>query len=653
MRLLVWMQPRSRPAAVKTIATLGAAAALVTLVFLPTQPGERDMTLGEAAVVIGAAALVVAACWMTRSHRIAGLVAWALGPVLAVVAIVTMDLLTADATVAAQIFFFFPTLYGASQLPRAGAIVMTAASVVGEIVVAVSLLPLREAIVDIGYVSAALVTTAMLLIRSGERQAELVNELEQLAAIDPLTGLATRRVLDEAAQSAISGSASVEGTSLILIDVDDFKSINDSYGHPAGDEILVQLASVLVRSARHDDVVCRIGGDEMALLLPGCSAPSLQRRAEQIVHDVRARPFALPDGEQVTVSVSVGLAHAPTDAVDLRSLYVAADRTLYEAKRSGRNRVGIVAAGGSGPLPTQGAARSVEDEAGTGHPGGGETPDRAAPAPRRPAPWQGRHGELERLLRVALDSDGPHVAYQPIVELATGRLVAVEALLRLTDEAGNAIPAEQVIRAAEACGLIADLGRRVIQVAAAQVARWREDHDVLVPVAVNVSPSQLDLPTFHADVLDALRRSGVPPAALWIELTETALLAAGTGGVDQLRELCEAGVELAIDDFGTGYASLSLLHELPASTIKIDRSFIAGVPDDRRAAAIVAGVIAMAKDGDMTCVAEGIETEDQRRYLAERGVLGQGYLLGRPEDASAIGRLVAGGRSAAPHLSAT
>ena len=159
----------------------------------------------------------------------------------------------------------------------------------------------------------------------------------------PLTGLATRRVLDAAAQSALAGAVSVQGTSLIVLDVDQFKSINDRHGHPAGDEVLVLLAELLVRSSRRDDVVSRLGGDEMALLLPGCSVAALRRRAEQIVWDVQASSFVLSDGQELSVSVSVGLAHVPTDAVDLRSLYVKADQILYEAKRSGRNRVGIVA----------------------------------------------------------------------------------------------------------------------------------------------------------------------------------------------------------------------------------------------------------------------------------------------------------------------
>ena len=343
MRPLMWMQPRSRPAAIRSIVTLSVVAAVVTIGFTPIQPGGRDLTLAEAAFTLACVGLFVATCWVTRRRPSAPLVAWALGPLLAVVLIVEVDFLTADASVPAQIFLFFPTLFGASQLPRAGAIVMTLASVVGEVILVFTLLPLQEAIVDTAYVSAALVTTAAVLIRGGERQAELIDKLERLAGIDALTGLATRRVLDAAAQSALSVASSGEGTSLIVLDVDEFKAINDCHGHPVGDEVLVLLADLLVRSSRRHDVVSRLGGDEMALLLPGCSVAALRRRAEQIVWDVQATSFVLSDGRELSVSVSVGLAHAPTDAVDLRSLYVKADQVLYEAKRSGRNRVGIVA----------------------------------------------------------------------------------------------------------------------------------------------------------------------------------------------------------------------------------------------------------------------------------------------------------------------
>jgi diguanylate cyclase (GGDEF)-like protein len=262
-------------------------------------------------------------------------------PAPAVAAIVVTDLLTNDSSVSAQIFFLFPTLYGAWQLRPAGAAVMTVASPAGEIIVVAVQLPAREAAVDAGYVGAALITTALLLTVSSERQARLVARLEQLAAVDPLTGLVTRRVLDEAARSALSGAGSEEGTALILMDVDNFKAINDNYGHPGGDDVLVQLAALLTNRIRRGDVVCRLGGDEIALLLPACSRSVATRRADALLGDVRAHAFVLADVGDVHVSVSMGLAHAPTHATDLQTLYQAADAALYRAKQAGRDQMGV------------------------------------------------------------------------------------------------------------------------------------------------------------------------------------------------------------------------------------------------------------------------------------------------------------------------
>jgi diguanylate cyclase (GGDEF)-like protein len=344
MSLLNCMLPRRHRSAARTVSVLCAVAAAVSVVFAPFQPTQHQAGASAMLVGGGVIVLVIALAVLARYFQEANRIAWTVGPLLAVAAIAVVDLLTNDATVSAQIFFVFPVLDGASQLPVGGSVVMTTASLIGEVVVVASQLSFEDALVDAGYVAAALVTTAVLLTVSSERQARLVARLEQMAAVDPLTGLVTRRVLDEAATSALSGAASDEGTSLILLDVDEFKGINDRYGHPAGDAVLVGLAELIVELTRPVDVVCRLGGDEIAVLLPGCPTHVAKRRAEDLLTSVRAHEFRL-EGEDVPlrVSISLGLAHAPTDADDLVSLYSAADGALYEAKRAGRGRVSVAA----------------------------------------------------------------------------------------------------------------------------------------------------------------------------------------------------------------------------------------------------------------------------------------------------------------------
>ncbi|WP_457110762.1 GGDEF domain-containing protein [Marmoricola sp. URHA0025 HA25] len=320
-------------------------AALVSVAFAPFQPADRKA--GPTALLIGSGviALVILLAVFARYFHEANVLAWTVSPLLAIAAIAVVDMLTHDSSVSAQIFFVFPTLYAASQLRVVGSVVVTTASLIGELFVVGAQLPAREAAVDAGYVAAALVTTAVLLTVATERQAQLIARLEEMAAIDPLTGLVTRRVLDEAASSALSGANSDEGTTLILLDVDNFKTINDQYGHPAGDAVLVELADLIVRRARGSDVVCRLGGDEIAVLLPACSREIGWRRAEEMVTDVRKHAFTVDGlGRTLSVSISLGLAHAPSDAYDLRTLYGAADAALYEAKRSGRGRL-VLAAG--------------------------------------------------------------------------------------------------------------------------------------------------------------------------------------------------------------------------------------------------------------------------------------------------------------------
>ncbi|GAA3828958.1 GGDEF domain-containing protein [Nocardioides panacisoli] len=336
------MEPRDHRAAGRNVLLLCCVAAAATVVLSPWLPA--DNRLGPDAVVAGTGilGLVVLLSVLARVSSRVNVLAWALCPLLAVVALVVLDLLTHDATVDAQIFFVFPVLYGASQLRPPGSAVMTGSALLGELVVAAQL-PFTQTVAETGYVAAVLVTVSVMLTISTRRNARLIEHLERMAAVDPLTGLVTRRVFDEAAASAITGSANEEGTSLVLLDVDNFKAINDRYGHPGGDEVLVQLARLLLADMRRGDVVCRLGGDEIAVLMPGCSREDARLRAEQKLAEVRSHVFRLAGAEAVHVSVSIGLAHAPTDAEDVRTLYTRADAALYRAKAGGRGRVALAA----------------------------------------------------------------------------------------------------------------------------------------------------------------------------------------------------------------------------------------------------------------------------------------------------------------------
>jgi diguanylate cyclase (GGDEF)-like protein len=208
--------------------------------------------------------------------------------------------------------------------------------------VVLTLQPIDAALTDLVYVGCTLITLSFLVVRAVDRQDELVEQLQQQAAVDPLTGLVTRRVLDEAAEVALSAGESDDGTALLLLDIDYFKSVNDTHGHPAGDLALQHVAAVLAKNTRPDAVICRIGGDEIALLLPGCPADIAVTRAEQLRAAVGASPLALPGGAVLGLSVSLGIGFVDAGDRRLRDLYASADLSLYDAKRSGRNRVGPV-----------------------------------------------------------------------------------------------------------------------------------------------------------------------------------------------------------------------------------------------------------------------------------------------------------------------
>lgn len=265
-----------------------------------------------------------------------------LTPLIGVVATAVLDVRTHDAGVTGQVFFCLPVLYAATQLKVAGAIVVTVSAIAGDAVVVFLLLPQGQAVTDLLHVGTTLALTALVLSHAGVVQDRLVAQLRRQVAIDPLTGLVTRRVLDEATQAAITGSGAQVGTALVMVDVDRFKVINDTYGHAVGDEALNHIAEILTTNSRVQDVVARMGGDELAVLMPGCSYDVALRRAQDLVALISKSPLLLAGGASVALSISAGASYVSQHGGLPGDLYAGADAALYVAKRSGRGRVGQV-----------------------------------------------------------------------------------------------------------------------------------------------------------------------------------------------------------------------------------------------------------------------------------------------------------------------
>lgn len=325
---------------------LGAVAAVIGLftAFGPEAVTEASRSVAWTSVA-GLAVVIVPFATVSpeRLDRIGAFLS------LGVVGLVLLCVLSIQAGISStggQAFLAFAVLFGGFQLRPAGAVILTAVAVMADGVLLIALQPLESAITDLVFFGSMLMIMCFLLVRTGNAQERLVAALHEQAGVDALTGLVTRRVLDAALAAAL-GAAPEAGTALAVMDVDDFKSINDVHGHPVGDDALAHLAAVVTGQVRASDaVVGRLGGDEVAVLLTGCTPEVAARRAEQMLEAVRSAPLPLPDGTLLALSVSIGVAHAPPSATDLRTLYTAADAALYEAKRAGRDRVAFASSPG-------------------------------------------------------------------------------------------------------------------------------------------------------------------------------------------------------------------------------------------------------------------------------------------------------------------
>ena len=327
------------------VAIVGVCA-VVLVVFTSFGPNSASAT-SRAASWGGAAVLLVVAglCLFARPRtldRYGAFVGIGVGGALLVC---VMNVLTRDPSAAAQAFLAFPVLWAATHLRRSAVVLVTGVAVAGDTVSLLLLLPADLALVDAVFFGAVLVVTAAMLDRAAVVQDRLVVALQHQATVDSLTGLLNRRVFEETLAHTLDAEPRSEGTALVLLDVDSFKEINDRHGHPVGDDALVHLADLIRRQVRAGDaVLSRLGGDELAVLLPGCSAATAAERAAALLRSVRATPLPLPDGTLLSLSISVGVAHAAPHTGGTRALYAAADAALYAAKRAGRGRVEVAAA---------------------------------------------------------------------------------------------------------------------------------------------------------------------------------------------------------------------------------------------------------------------------------------------------------------------
>ena len=424
---------------------------------------------------------------------------------------------------------------------------------------------------------------------------------EYLAHHDVLTGLPNRLAFTLRLNHLLGNRANRRRFALLFVDVDDFKDVNDTLGHLAGDMLLVTIAQRLRSSVREEDLVARLGGDEFAILqmMPRERADTLAL-AQRLV-DAVDQPYDL-EGRRISSSISLGIAVEDDETPDAEHLFRNADMALYRAKAAGRN-----------------TWRFFEPEMQQ------EVQTRST---------------ITADLRNALKEDQFEIFYQPVVDACSGQLVQFEGLLRWNHHSLGSVSPARFIPIAEESRLIVPIGEMVLRRACAEATRWPSQ----VRLAVNLSPVQFAGRGLVSMVESALKDAGLDPSRLELEITEGALLRDREQVSVVLRQLRSLGVTIALDDFGTGYASLSYLRQLPFDKIKIDRSFIMGLNKKDDAAPIIEAVISLAKNLNMTTTAEGIETVEQWRLLSAMGcTYVQGYLFDRPQPAASVRQKMAGG----------
>ncbi|QDQ26730.1 EAL domain-containing protein [Chitinimonas arctica] len=432
--------------------------------------------------------------------------------------------------------------------------------------------------------------THLIGIAIEHREAEA--RVHTLAFYDPLTGLPNRSLFADRVELALARSLrSGSPLALMFVDLDRFKTINDSLGHAVGDRLLMTMARRLEGVVRESDTVCRQGGDEFVLLLNDCDVAGAAAVAEKLI--LAAAEKIEFDGLTLNGSASVGIALFPDDGADYDSLFKHADAAMYRAKELGRNAFCFY-------------QRNMDEDA-------------------------AERLEVEAALRLALDRNELLLHYQPQVHIASNQLFGVEALVRWQHPQWGMVPPARFIPIAEESGLIDAVGSWVLDEACRQMAMWQEAGQAPPHVSVNLSARQFRHGSVPTMVADTLLRHGLPPSRLTLEITESLMMMRNDQTLEALHALDEMGVKLAVDDFGTGYSSLGYLKRFPVSELKLDQSFVRNLANDEEDRALASAVVRIGQSLKLTVVAEGVETAEQLAFLHEQGCdVAQGYHFARP-----------------------
>jgi diguanylate cyclase (GGDEF)-like protein len=420
-----------------------------------------------------------------------------------------------------------------------------------------------------------------------------------MARHDTLTGLANRTLFTERVEQALGQTGRGDGFAVFCLDLDHFKAINETWGHPLGDALLRAVAERLSSCIREVDTVARLGGDEFAILQVGLKGPDdATILARRIVETIKL-PFEI-EGHRVTIGVSIGISMAPGDGTSFGKLLKNADVALYKAKSDGRD-----------------TWRFFEME--------------------MDARLQARRA-LEADLREALAQNAFELYYQPLFDFKRNRIGSFEALLRWNHPKRGMVSPAEFIPLAEEIGLITQLGEWALRTACNQANLWSDG----VRVAVNVSPAQFKSGKLAAAVVDALAKSGLVPNRLELEITESVILANSETTLATLNQIRGLGVKIAMDDFGTGYSSLSYLRSFPFDKVKIDQSFIRDLDSKADSSVIVGAIIGLCKSLGMRVTAEGVETQAQLDFLQWQGCNeAQGYYFSKPVPSAHVERVIA------------